>query len=142
MRKVPSQVTSYMAKNHYLHATKTLTYAIHLGEGPLREVEGLNDLRADLEARKEQFYAKLLDEMSKLLYSTSTVDALTNFQRQGSGRGSNFSASPFQRNVLRRSAEKAEVNLKVKKALYEMTQSKPLTSSPPQPFSELPLFIY
>lgn len=122
LRKVPSNVTNYIAKKHYLHATKSLTYAIHLGEGPLRDVDGLNDLRNDLEVKKNQLYAKLIDEMIKLLYHTSTMDALTNFHRQGSGRGSNFGASPFQRNVLRRSAERAEANQKVKRALFEMTQ--------------------
>lgn len=87
-------------------------------------MEGLNDLRNDLEIKREQLYAKLLEEMSKLLYMTSTADALTNFQRQGSTRGGNYNASPFQRTTLRRSTERAEANLKVKKALFEMTQSK------------------
>lgn len=122
LRKVPSLVTAFIAKKHYLHATKTLTYAIHLGEGPLREVEGLDDLRLDLETRKTQLYTKLIEELTKLLYHTSTVDALTNFQRQGSGRNSNLSVSTFQRSSLRRSAERAEANLKIKKALTEMQQ--------------------
>lgn len=122
LQKVPNLVAAYIAKKHYLHATKSLTYAIHLGEGPLRDVEGLNDLRQDLEQRKNQLYSKLIEEISRLLYHTSTIDALTNFQRQGSARGSNFSSSPFQRSSLRRSAERAETNLKIKKALAEMHQ--------------------
>lgn len=120
LQKVPSVVSSYISKKHYLHAAKELTSAIALGEGPLREVDGLHELRIDLDLRKNQLYSKLIEELSKHLYQSSTLDTLSNFQRQSSTRGSN--ASPFQRNMIRRSAEKIEANTKVKRALFEMAQ--------------------
>ncbi|XP_055693526.1 exocyst complex component 4 [Lutzomyia longipalpis] len=122
LRKVPSIVTAYTTKRQYLHATKALTSAIELGEGALREVEGLNDLRHDLEMRKNQLYAKLLEELAKYLYHVNTQEFLLGFQRQGSGRSSTYAASPFQRNPLRKSAERAESNSKVRRALFEMQQ--------------------
>ncbi|XP_059607567.1 exocyst complex component 4 [Phlebotomus argentipes] len=123
LRKVPSIVTAYTTKRQYLHATKALTTAIALGEGALREVEGLNDLRRDLEVRKSQLYVKLLEELARHLYHVNTVEFLGGFQRQGSGRSSTFAAaSPFQRTPLRKSAERAEANSKVRRALFEMQQ--------------------
>lgn len=124
LRKVPSQVQAYTNKRHYLHATKVLTEAIKLSNGLLRDVEGLSDLRHDLETRKNQLYLKLIEELNKHLYQFSTAETLSNFQRRGSSaRNSNTNfASPFQRNVIRRSTERAEANAKIRKALFEMAQ--------------------
>lgn len=124
LRKVPSKVQSYTNKRHYLHATKVLMKAIDLGNGRLRDVEGLCELRADLDVRKTQLYQRLLDELNKHLYQLSTADALSNFQRRGSSirRSNNNFVSPFQRNVMRRSTERAEANAKIRKALFEMAQ--------------------
>lgn len=115
---------TYINKKHYLHATQALTKAIELSEGPLKCVEGLNDLRQDLEQRKTQLYTKLIEELNKHVYHMSTSETLSNFERQRSTRASNssFSASPFQRSVVRRSAERAEANTKIRKALFEMAQ--------------------
>lgn len=121
LRKVPALVQSYTNKKHYLHATKALTQAIELGEGPLKNVEGLQDVRLDLETRKSQLYTKLVEELNKHLYHLNSSETLLSFQRQSSARGSNYS-SPFQRNVTRRSAERAEANTKIRKALFEMAQ--------------------
>lgn len=111
----------YTSKKHYLHATKTLTQAIELNNGPLKAVEGLVDVRNELESHRTQLYNKMIEELNKHLYSTSSMEVLTNFQREGSARNSSF-ASPFQRNFIRRSAERAEVNTKIRKALFEMAQ--------------------
>lgn len=119
---MPSIVTAYTTKRQYLHATKALTSAIAVGEGALKEVEGLNDLRHDLEVRKNQLYGKLLEELAKYLYHVNTSEFLSGFQRQGSGRNSSYAVSPFQRNPLRKSAERAESNSKVRRALFEMQQ--------------------
>lgn len=111
----------YTSKKHYLHATKTLIQAIGLNDGPLKSVEGLVDLRNELENHRTQLYNKMIEELNKHLYTTSSTEVLTNFQREGSARNSNF-ASPFQRNIIRRSAERAEVNTKIRKVLFEMAQ--------------------
>lgn len=121
LRKVPQLVQMYTSKKHYLHATKTLTQAIGLNDGPLKSVEGLVDLRNELENHRTQLYTKMIEELNRHLYSTSSTEVLTNFQRDGSARNSNF-ASPFQRNIIRRSAERAEVNTKIRKVLFDMAQ--------------------
>lgn len=122
---MPSQVQSFSNKKHYLHATKVLTSAIDLSNGRLRDVEGLNDLRNDLNLRQNQLYTKLLDEVTKHLYQVSTAETLSNFQRVGSSTRHSHNAtyiSPFQRTNVRRSIERAEANSKVRKALFEMSQ--------------------
>uniref|UniRef100_A0A182ITU3 Exocyst complex component Sec8 n=1 Tax=Anopheles atroparvus TaxID=41427 RepID=A0A182ITU3_ANOAO len=126
IRKVPSQLSAFMAKKHYLHATKLLVASIETTDGKLRGVEGLNDLRQDFQNRRQQLYSKLLEELNKHLYVSSTADVLQNFQRQASGRNSQYAAggaSPFQRNVLRRSAERVEANTKARKALFEISKN-------------------
>ncbi|XP_050068391.1 exocyst complex component 4 isoform X2 [Anopheles maculipalpis] len=125
IRKVPAQLSAYMAKKHYLHATKLLMASIETTDGKLKGVEGLNDLRQDFQNRRQQLYGKLLEELNKHLYVSSTADVLQNFQRQASGRNSQYAAgaSPFQRNVLRRSAERVEANTKARKALFEISKN-------------------
>lgn len=124
LRKVPSKVQSYTNKRHYLHATKVLVKAIDLSNGRLRDVEGLGDLRHDLDNRKNQLYMKMIEELNRHLYHLSTADALSNFQRRASStrRSDNNLVSPFQRNDMRRSTERAEANAKIRKALFEMAQ--------------------
>lgn len=115
---------SYANKRHYLHATKVLVKAIDLSNGRLRDVEGLSDLRHDLDTRKNQLYLKMIEELNKHLYQSSTEETLSNFQRRASStrRSDNNLVSPFQRNVIRRSTERAEANAKIRKALFEMAQ--------------------
>lgn len=121
---MPSTVAAFTAKRQYLHATKCLTNA--LSDGPLQQVEGLSDLRKDLKLKQHQLYNKLHEELNRFLYLLPNQDHLVSFRRQGSTRNSNLGggASPFQRNVLRKSAERAEANSKVRKALLEMTQGE------------------
>lgn len=127
---MPLQVQMFTTKKQYLHATKTLIKGLEMATGPLSPVEGLSDLRTDLQQRVKQLYTKLIDELHKHLYQLSTVETLTNFHRHGSTRNSNFNtpsassiaASPFQRNGMRRSAERAEANQKMRKILFELSQ--------------------
>lgn len=122
LQQVPSQVISYLNKKHYLHATKTLVSAIKLSETQLKGVEGLSDLKIDFEKKRTLVYTKLMQELNKHLYQSSTASIFTTFQRQGSTRNSNL-ASPFQRNMIRRSAERVEANTKARKALFEIQQN-------------------
>lgn len=122
-----SSVQVYINKKHYLHATKALNEGIQLAHGPLSPIEGLSDVRQDLKQRETQLFNKLIEELNKQLYQMSTADTLSNFHRHGSTRNSNFatstgsSASPFQRNGVRRSAERAAANQKMRKVLAELT---------------------
>lgn len=144
LRKVPSQVQAFTIKKQYLHATKTLIQGLDLANGPLSPVEGLSDLRTDLENRVQLLYGKLIEELHKHLYQLSTSETLSNFHRHGSTRNSNYNSStpiasghhhhtpgcqtlsvgssPFQRNGMRRSAERAEANQKMRKILFDLSQ--------------------
>lgn len=122
LQQVPAQVISFLNKKHYLHATKTLMAAVQLSKTELKEVDGLVDLRQDFENKRNLIYTTLLQELNRHVYHSNTASVFTNFQRQGSTRGSNM-ASPFQRNIIRRSAERVEANTKARKALFEISQS-------------------
>lgn len=122
LQLVPVQVVAFLNKKQYLHATKTLVTAISLSNTSLKEVEGISELRQDFENKRNLIYSKLMTELNKHLYHSSTSSIFTNFQRQGSTRGSNL-ASPFQRNIIRRSAERVEANTKARKALFEISQN-------------------
>jgi exocyst complex component 4 len=50
---VPSQLTAFLAKKHYLHATQLLVSALCLGEGSLEGVEALREVRTDLQSKKQ-----------------------------------------------------------------------------------------
>lgn len=122
LQQVPAQVVTFLNKKHYLHATKTLMSAVKISTSELKEVDGLNDLRNDFENKRNLIYTTLLLELNKHIYHSNTAAIFTNFQRQGSTRNNNL-ASPFQRNIIRRSAERVEANTKARKALYEISQS-------------------
>lgn len=133
LRKVASTVQTFMNKKQYLHATKALNDGVQLANGPLSPIEGLSDLRQDLELRSKQLYGKLIEELNKHIYQMSTAETLSNFHRHGSTRNSNFAnlpatsgtagstLSPFQRSGVRRSAERVAANQKMRKVLVEMT---------------------
>lgn len=115
---------SYTNKRHYLHATKVLVKATDLVNGRLRDVEGLSDLRQDLDTKRNHIYLRMIEELNRHLYHLTTSDMLTNFQRRGSSarRSDTNLVSPFQRNVVRKSTERAEANAKIRRALFEMAQ--------------------
>jgi exocyst complex component 4 len=139
-----------LQKRHYLKATKMLMGAVEIAESQLKHVDGLEDLRRDLNNKKVQLYNRLVEEMNRHIYHTSTAEVLSNFQRNNSARISTNQATPFQREKVRKSADRIEANNKAKKALQEISQngfvqedfgeldaldSPNLTNSPP-PFPE------
>ncbi|XP_034131179.1 exocyst complex component 4 isoform X4 [Drosophila guanche] len=119
LRKVPQRVVSYTAKRQYLHASKALTDAIATLNGPLQAVEGLSDLRADLQTRRQQLYQRLHEELVTQVYTNSANEAFSSFQRTNSSRLN----SSFTRGIgARRSTDRIEANARVRKALAEMAQ--------------------
>jgi len=50
---VPSQLSNFLAKKHYLHATQLLVSALALSEGNLDGVEALTELKAELQSKKQ-----------------------------------------------------------------------------------------
>ncbi|XP_037947074.1 exocyst complex component 4 [Teleopsis dalmanni] len=126
LRKVPQRVVAYTAKRQYLHASKALTDALALIQGPLQGVEGLNDLRTDLQARRQQLYYRLHEELVTQLYKNSASEALSTFQRNNSSRLN----GSFTRGIIaRRSTDRIEANARVRKALTEMAQGFDLEKS-------------
>lgn len=119
MRKVPQCVVSYTTKRQYLHASKALTDALATIQGPLNGVEGLADLRVDLQSRRQQLYQRLHEELVTQLYKNSAAEAFTTFQRNNSNRLN----SSFTRGIgARRSTDRIEANTRIRKALMEMAQ--------------------
>lgn len=98
--------------------------SIEISDNQLKGVDGLEDLRQDFENKKVHLYTKLVEEMNKHIYHSSTTEVLSNFQRNNSARiSSNHIPSPFQRNTVRKSADRIEANNKAKKALLEVTHN-------------------
>jgi exocyst complex component 4 len=126
LRNVNStKFNSSLQRRHYLKATKMLMSAIDISKKQLREVEGLDDLRQDFENKKLHLYNKLVEEMNRHIYHSSTTEVLNNFQRNNSARisSNHLQSTPFQRNTVRKSADRIEANNKAKKALQEITQN-------------------
>lgn len=128
LKEISAKLHVHLNKKHYLHATKTLMSAIEMSQGQLKDVEGLNDMRLDFEKKRSLLYDKLVEELNKHIYLTSTTEILSNFQRSNSTRISSNNnnthhQSPFQRNFVRRSADRIEANNKAKKALFEIAQN-------------------
>uniref|UniRef100_A0A7N8Y8P7 Exocyst complex component Sec8 n=1 Tax=Mastacembelus armatus TaxID=205130 RepID=A0A7N8Y8P7_9TELE len=72
IKQVPQQLEAYMASKHYLHATDRLVSAVESLEGPLLQVEGLGDLRLELQSKKLNIHLVLIDELHRHLYIKST----------------------------------------------------------------------
>ncbi|XP_070492130.1 exocyst complex component 4 [Chironomus tepperi] len=125
LRNVNStKFASTLQKKHYLKATKMLMNAIEISENQLKAVEGLDELRQDFLNKKVHLYTRLVEEMNKHIYHSSTTEVLSNFQRNNSARiSSNHIQSPFQRTTVRKSADRIEANTKAKKALQEISQN-------------------
>lgn len=98
--------------------------SIDIAENQLKCVEGLDELRQDFMNKKVHLYTRLVEEMNRHIYHSSTTEVLTNFQRNNSTRiSSNHIQSPFQRTAVRKSADRIEANTKAKKALQEIIQN-------------------
>ena len=124
LKEISVKLNVHLTKKHYLHATKTLMAAIAMSEGQLKEVDGLKDMRMDFENKRTELYNKLIEELNKHIYQTSTTEILSNFQRNNSTRiSSNTVPSQFQRNFVRKSADRIEANNKAKKVLLEISQN-------------------
>nr|CAD7403523.1 unnamed protein product [Timema cristinae] len=125
LREVPSQLTGYLAKKHYLHATQQLVSALSLGEGSLEGVEALREVRVELQMKKQQLHTKLMQELSHHLYVQSTQEIVA-LRRQGSGRDNTLLNSPFQRATELRSSARTP---KARRALLDVLSPFPNTLS-------------
>lgn len=123
---MPQSVVSYTSKRQYLHASKVLTDALSLINGPLKDVEGLSDIRSDLMGRRQHLYQRLHEELVTQIYHNSAHDVLSAFQRSNSSRLNHG----FSRNITsRRSTDRIEANARIRKALQEMAQGVDLSKT-------------
>lgn len=53
MHEVPVKVQNHLAKKEYLHATKLLVEAASLGKDSLEGIEGIKELKTEIEQKKE-----------------------------------------------------------------------------------------
>jgi exocyst complex component 4 len=83
---MPQDVSNFINKKHYLHATKLLTSSLSQLDGSLIDVEALKEVKSELISKKEGLYDILIDELHKHIYIKSTADLIKRFKRQGSGR--------------------------------------------------------
>lgn len=102
MNNVPHQLTTFLVRKKYLHATQLLVEVVSLGKGNLEGIEGLKELCQDLESKKESLHLQLLSELKSHLYVKTSQHGIA-LRRQGSGRDALF-ASPLQRSTERLSA--------------------------------------
>ncbi|KAM4677534.1 exocyst complex component 4 [Discoglossus pictus] len=72
IKQVPQKLEQCMASKHYLSATDMLVSAVDSLDGPLRQVEGLSDLRLELHSKKLNMHSVLIDELHRHLYIKST----------------------------------------------------------------------
>ena len=80
--KVDDKIKNFIAKKHYLNATKLLVDSSHNLENSLKHVEALKEIRNELSVRKEQMYETLVEELHKHLYVKSTTELFRKL-RQG-----------------------------------------------------------
>jgi exocyst complex component 4 len=80
--KVDEQIKAFIAKKHYLNATKLLVSSLTNLENNLKHVDALKETRSELHVLKEQMYDTLIEELHRHLYIRSTTELFTRF-RQG-----------------------------------------------------------
>merc|ERR1719483_524613 len=84
----------FCLKKKYLEATQSLERSLTRLDGGLKSVEGLSEIKEVLVNQKETLYSKLLEDLSKQIFTESTWEVLkskqdqTPFQRTASNQGS------------------------------------------------------
>lgn len=58
MHEIPIKVQNHLSKKEYLHATKLLVEAASLGKDSLEGIEGIKELKVDIEQKKEVCFCK------------------------------------------------------------------------------------
>lgn len=76
LTKVPEEITNFMNRKHYLHATKLLVKSVASLESGLKKVDALSDVKHDLMGKKEELYNILLDDLHRHVYVKSTAETL------------------------------------------------------------------
>ncbi|XP_050520815.1 exocyst complex component 4 isoform X2 [Daktulosphaira vitifoliae] len=90
IKEVPSQLNMLDSKNQYLLCTKLLMETLKISNTDLKNIDALNEIRKELNNKKQSFYNKLLDELMNHIYVISPEGSKP-FRRIGSdGHNSSF----------------------------------------------------
>lgn len=134
LKDVAEHVQNHISKKHYLHATQLLVSSIKQLENDLDGVEGLNEVRTELQKKKTHLHEVVIEELHKHLYVKSTCEVYHQMQRQGTSYGREM--SPFHRSGSDRSKkdmtttpqpnqERKENGLTVKRNFLDITPITP-----------------
>ena len=94
LKDCPEKIVSLLSQKKYLEATQALVRSLDRLQGDLKSVEGLSEVKEVLVNQKETLYNRLLEDLSKQLFTESTWEVLkskqnqTPFQRTSSNQGS------------------------------------------------------
>ncbi|XP_062522769.1 exocyst complex component 4-like [Corticium candelabrum] len=102
-KQAPAKLKEFMAAKQYLDATNLLVHMVSVLRGKLSEVDALRDLRMELESQKAKLYDMLLEELHRLIYVKSSLQA----KRKMKASQENLTNSPqFARKVAALAAQK------------------------------------
>ena len=160
LKDCPEKIVSLLSQKKYLEATQALVRSLDRLDGDLKCVEGLAEVKEVLVNQKETLYNRLLEDLSKQLFTESTWEVLkskqdqTPFQRTSSGnqgsRGSKRgSGTPLSGSGRKKtefdsrpgSGRKPERDVRVRKLLLrdnnQETQMKMLTLVQEEEFEKI-----
>ncbi|GAB6023182.1 Exocyst complex component 4 [Chamberlinius hualienensis] len=86
LKDVPEEFEKYKQKKHYLHATEILVSSAKILEDGLEGVDALNEIRMELQTKRQNILDTLIEDLHRHLYIKSTSDVLKMF-RQSPDRG-------------------------------------------------------
>ncbi|CAG0889302.1 unnamed protein product [Darwinula stevensoni] len=72
VRNVPHEVEAYLMKKDYLEATKRLSSAQAMLNNSLKDIEGLKELRQELQSKQQTLQSALLADMRQRVYIQAT----------------------------------------------------------------------
>ncbi|GJQ74842.1 hypothetical protein Trydic_g21678 [Trypoxylus dichotomus] len=130
MHEIPIKVQTHLAKKEFLHATKLLVEAATLGKDNLEGIEGIKELKIEIEQKKEELHLILLNELKQQIY-TKTSQHVLSLSRQSSqkegGLNSQFRRSnefrmSSRRNIPRRIFQEASVKFEGKFDEFEVEE--------------------
>lgn len=83
--KQPDKIAELIRKKHYLAATKGVIASLDVLDDRLHGVSALDDVRADLVAKKDELFTLFLDDLHKHVYIRSTVGVVKKQRKQADG---------------------------------------------------------
>ncbi|KAI4457823.1 exocyst complex component 4 [Holotrichia oblita] len=105
MHEIPIKVQTHLSKKEYLHATKLLVEAANLGKDNLEGIEGIKELKTDIEQKKEELHLILLNELKQQIYIKTSQHVLS-LSRQSSQKEGGLNSQFRRSNEFRMSSRR------------------------------------